>query len=63
MEGSALHGDRVAVEVIRRDLRRRRFVGRITAVTAPVHEQIIGTLEYSRKGWQLIPESESAPCR
>ena len=44
MEGEALHGDRVAVEIIRRDLRARRFVGRISAVTGPVHEKIIGTL-------------------
>ena len=61
MEGTALHGDQVAVEVVRRDLRARRFVGRITAVTVRVHERIIGTLDYSSKGWQLIPESELLP--
>ena len=61
MEGAALHGDRVAVEVVRRDLRARRFVGRITAVTGSVHEQVIGTLERSRSGWLLVPENELLP--
>lgn len=61
MAGAALHGDRVAVEIIRRDLRARRFVGRITAVTGPVHEKIIGTLRYGRDGWQLLPENELLP--
>jgi ribonuclease R len=61
MEGEALHGDRVTVEIIRRDLRARRFVGRITAVTGRVHEQVIGTLERSRSGWLLVPENELLP--
>ncbi|MFI5396656.1 MAG: ribonuclease R [Candidatus Binatia bacterium] len=61
MAGAALHGDRVAVEIIRRDLRARRFVGRITAVTGPVHEKIIGTLRYGREGWHLLPENELLP--
>ncbi len=61
MEGSALHGDRVAVEIVRRDVRARRFLGRITAVTGRVHEQIIGTVERSRTGWLLVPESELLP--
>ncbi len=61
MEGEALHGDRVAVEIIRRDVRTRRFVGRIAAVTGPVHEQIIGTLEPARGGWLLVPHSELLP--
>ena len=49
MEGEALHGDRVSVEIVRRDVRAKRFVGRISAVTSRVHEQIIGTLERSRE--------------
>ena len=61
MEGEALHGDRVAVEIVRRDLRARRFVGRIIAVTSRVHEQVIGTLERSRSGWLLVPENELLP--
>ncbi len=61
MEGAALHGDRVAVEIVRRDLRARRFVGRITAVTGSVHEQIIGTLERGRGGWFLVPENALLP--
>ena len=61
MEGSALHGDRVAVEIVRRDVRARRFLGRVTAVTGRVHEQIIGTVERSRGGWLLVPESELLP--
>jgi len=62
MEGAALHGDRVAVEIVRRDLRARRFVGRITAVTGSVHEQIIGTLQRGRSGWLLVPENELLPA-
>jgi ribonuclease R len=61
MEGDALHGDRVAVEIIRRDLRARRFVGRIAGVTSRVHERIIGTLERARGGWRLVPENELLP--
>jgi ribonuclease R len=61
MEGAALHGDRVAVEIVRRDPRARRFVGRITAVTGSVHDQIIGTLERSRSGWLLLPENGLLP--
>jgi ribonuclease R len=61
MEGQALHGDRVAVEIVRRDVRARRFVGRVTAVVSRVHERIIGTLERSRSGWLLVPENELLP--
>ncbi len=60
-QGAALHGDRVEVEVVRRDRRARRVVGRITAVTGPVHERIIGTLKRLRHGWCLMPESELLP--
>ncbi len=60
-EGGALHGDRVAVEVLRHDARTRRVTGRVTAVTGPVHESIIGTLEPRRGGWLLVPESDLLP--
>ncbi|HUI26492.1 MAG TPA: ribonuclease R [Candidatus Kryptonia bacterium] len=61
MEGDALHGDRVAVEIVRRDARVRRVVGRVVAVVERVHEQIIGTLEADRRGWRVIPENELLP--
>ncbi len=61
MEGEALHGDRVAVDIIRRDLRAQRFVGRVVSVTGRVHERIIGTLQPSRAGWVLVPENELLP--
>ena len=61
MEADAMHGDRVTVDIVRRDVRTRRFVGRITAVTNRVHEQIIGTLERSRSGWLVVPESRLLP--
>ncbi|MBI3759892.1 MAG: hypothetical protein HY269_09090, partial [Deltaproteobacteria bacterium] len=61
MEGAALHGDRVAVEITRRDARQRRTVGRIVAVVEQGHERIIGTLEHDRHGWRLIPESDRLP--
>jgi ribonuclease R len=61
MEGAALHGDRVMVEVIRRDARLRRVIGRVTAVTGPVHEHIVGTLSRERGGWFLLPESDLLP--
>ena len=61
MEGAALHGDRVSVEIVRRDVRAKRFVGRISAVTSRVHEQIIGTLERSRNGWIVVPENALLP--
>ena len=60
-EGEALHGDRVVVEIIRRDFRRHRFVGRITAVTQRVHEHMIGTLRRARHGWLVVPQSELLP--
>lgn len=61
MEGAALHGDRVEVEIIRRDERARRYVGRVTAVTGSVHAQLIGALERTRSGWRLLPDSELLP--
>jgi ribonuclease R len=61
MEGEALHGDRVSVEIVRRDVRAKRFVGRISSVTHRVHERIIGTLERSRSGWIVVPENALLP--
>jgi len=61
MEGAALHGDLVAVELIRRDTRSRRFVGRVAAVTGRGHEKIIGTLVCERAGWRLEPENTLLP--
>ena len=61
MESEALHGDRVEVEIIRRDFRTRRFTGRIVRVVSRAHERIIGTLERERGGWWLIPEDELLP--
>jgi ribonuclease R len=61
MEGGAMHGDRVEVEIVRRDPRLRRVVGRVAAVTGPVHERVVGTLERDRRGWCLVPESDRLP--
>ena len=60
-EGGALHGDRVAVDIVRRDPRLRRVVGRVVAVTGPVHETMIGRLERHRGDWVLVPESALLP--
>ncbi len=60
-EGEALHGDRVAVEITRRDPRRHRVVGRVVAVTEPMHERVIGTLEHAGGRWHLVPESDLLP--
>lgn len=61
MEGGALHGDRVKVELIRRDARTHRLVGRITTVVTSEHAKIIGTLIYDRAGWHLEPENHLLP--
>jgi len=61
MEGSALHGDRVEVEIVRRDPRVRRVVGRVSAVTGAVHEHVIGTLERDGSRWRLFPDSHLLP--
>lgn len=61
MEGEAMHGDRVRVEIVRRDPKTNRTVGRITAVTGRTHEKIIGELEQRPRGWWLVPENELLP--
>ena len=60
-EGGALHGDRVIVEITRRDARTRRVVGQVVDITRRVHERIIGTLEAGRRGWRLIPSNDRLP--
>ncbi|MCX8073016.1 MAG: ribonuclease R [Candidatus Binatia bacterium] len=60
-ENGAMHGDRVEIEVVRRDPRLRRVVGRVTRVVSSVHEKILGTLEPTRRGWQLVPELDVLP--
>ncbi|HVN87070.1 MAG TPA: ribonuclease R [Candidatus Binatia bacterium] len=61
MEGAALHGDRVAVEIVRRDARVRRVVGRIVSVLERAHEQIIGTLELHGRHWRIVPDNDLLP--
>ncbi|MFN8628125.1 MAG: ribonuclease R [Candidatus Binatia bacterium] len=60
-EGPALHGDRVLVDIERRDPRTRRFVGRVRTVTDAVHAKAIGTLVWDRRGWRLVPENALLP--
>jgi ribonuclease R len=60
-EGTALHGDRVIVEIVRHDRRTQRIVGQVVEVVHAVHESVIGTLELSRRGWHLIPSNELLP--
>ena len=60
-EGGALHGDRVQVEITRRDRHLHRSVGRVVEVTGSAHERILGTLQRRPRGWCLIPESELLP--
>jgi len=60
-EGTALHGDRVEVEIVRRDARLRRVIGRVVRVTGPVHEQVIGTLVHTGRGWCVRPENGLLP--
>jgi ribonuclease R len=61
MEGRALHGDRVRIDIVRHDRRTHRVVGQVVDVTRSVHERIIGTLEISRRGWHLVPANELLP--
>lgn len=61
MQGRALHGDRVVVEIVRRDARTHRVVAKVIEVTRAVHERIIGTLESGRHGWQLVPADDRLP--
>ncbi|MFN8643537.1 MAG: RNB domain-containing ribonuclease [Candidatus Binatia bacterium] len=61
MEGGALHGDRVRVEVLRRDRRSQRATGRVVAVLERLHDAIIGTLERHRQGWLAVPFDERLP--
>jgi len=60
-ECGALHGDRVVVEVTRRDRRSGRTAGEVVTVTGRVHESLIGKLERTRTGWVLVPENDLLP--
>lgn len=61
MEGGALHGDRVEIEVERPGARTRRAVARVVAVTEPVHAQMIGAVDRVPAGWCIVPEDELLP--
>lgn len=61
MEGPALHGDRVEVEIVRREKRGDRVVGRITQVLDTPHDQVIGILENYGGGWRIFPQNELLP--
>jgi ribonuclease R len=61
MEGDARHGDEVLVEIVRRDPRSRRAVGRVTTVTGRVRDTVIGTLERRGRRWLLIPLNDLDP--
>ena len=54
-EGSALHGDRVRVEVLRHDPVSRRASGRVVEVVASGIERIVGVLETGRRPQQPGP--------
>jgi len=58
-EGAAMHGDRVEVEITRRDPHGRE-VGRVTAVTRAVHEHVVGRLQPGRR-WTLVPDGGLLP--
>ncbi len=61
MEGTAMHGDRVAVEIERFDPATHRSSGRVLSVVESVHERMIGSLESHVRGWRLIPHDERLP--
>jgi len=61
MEGAALHGDGVEVEIDRREPRTGRPVGRVVSVVRPLHRRIVGVLERTREGWCAIPRGGLLP--
>lgn len=69
-EGDALHGDRVRVQVLRRDHRSGRASGRVFAVVERAHTEILGTLQWVAgprwrsipAAWRLLPFSEVLPA-
>ena len=61
MEGEALHGDRVRIEITRRDRRTQRTVGRVTAVVESGHAELIGVLERRHQRWLVVPLDERLP--
>ena len=60
-EGEALHGDRVRVELVRRDARSRRPVGRVVAVLQRAHTEVIGLLERRGPRWLVVPFDDRLP--
>lgn len=68
-QGDALHGDRVRVQLLRRDHRTGRASGRVVAVVERAHTEILGRLELVAgarwrsipSGWRLLPFSELLP--
>lgn len=60
-EGAAMHGDRVTVEIMRRDGRNQRVAGRVVAVTRAEPRQLIGSLQRTRQGWCLVPHVDLLP--
>lgn len=69
-EGDALHGDRVRVQVLRRDHRSGKTSGRVVAVVERAHTEILGRLQLVAgvrwrsipTGWRLLPFSEVLPA-
>ncbi len=61
LEGAALHGDRVEVDIDRVDPRDHRATGRVASVVESAHERIIGTLESHVRGWRLVPNDDRLP--
>ncbi|MEY4950298.1 MAG: exoribonuclease [Pseudomonadota bacterium] len=60
MEGSALHGDRVRVEVLRLDPGTSRASGRIAEVVESGVDRVIGVLENGRHGSAAEPTARRA---
>ena len=61
MEGAAMHGDRVEIEIERFDRATHRSSGRVVAVVGSAHERLIGTLESHLRAWRLIPNDDRLP--
>lgn len=61
MEGQAMHGDRVEVEIVRIEKRSERVVGRISNVVESPHEKVIGILENYHGSWRVLPQNELIP--
>jgi len=60
MSGPALHGDRVRVEIVRRDARGDRASGRVTDVVRPGIDRVVGILEDARRSATLRGAARAA---